>query len=187
MRGLHDWFESLGTDYGRYGRWPPLPPSVPRLPNQSFSPSYQFIHKTFFKLHQNTSWLWSSFFQISCSAQNARLFPIPLQILILFLKPRGKYHFCVRHLLTERRLHPQVCPCDMLSSPMTLICQFEILPFAIVLQFFYRGGDVQYCTNCHFLQKIRCKDLDAIGNWYLQIVPGCWHLHNPQRISDEKE
>ena len=94
MSGLHDWFGSLGTDYGRYGRWPPLPPSVPRLPNQSFSPSYQFIHKTFFKLHQNTSWLWSSFFQISCSAQNARLFPIPLQILILFLKLRGKYHSC---------------------------------------------------------------------------------------------
>ena len=48
--------------------------------------------------------------------------------------------FCVRHLLTERRLHLQVCPCDMLSSPMTLIYQFEILPFAIVLQFFTVGA-----------------------------------------------
>ena len=75
--------------------------------------------------------------------------------------------FCVRHLPTERRLHLQVCPCDMLSSPMTLIYQFEILPFAIVLQFFYRGGDVQYCTNCHFLQKIS-HSLQRLGcNWKL--------------------
>ena len=45
--GLHDWFGSLGMDYGRYGRWPPLPPSIPRLPNQSFSPHNNSFIKDF--------------------------------------------------------------------------------------------------------------------------------------------
>ena len=44
--GLHDWFGSLGMDYGRYGRWPPLPPSLSSS-NQSFRSLHPFIHEKF--------------------------------------------------------------------------------------------------------------------------------------------
>ena len=72
--------------------------------------------------------------------------------------------FCVRHFLTERRLQciRKFALAIMLSSPMTLICQFEILPFAIVLQFFTVGAMfniARIAISCkkNSLQRLGCN------------------------------